>query len=76
LSLKTIRLLHFANAESFTVILVDTSLKTNTAGRLQKIKKNVEDETFMLTYGDGVSDCFHYIHQNPFVAALVNRMED
>lgn len=47
---------HFANTESFTVTLVDTGLQTNTAGRIQKIKKYVEGETFMLTYGDGVSD--------------------
>ncbi|MEO8568818.1 MAG: glucose-1-phosphate cytidylyltransferase [Ginsengibacter sp.] len=47
---------HFANTESFTVTLVDTGLLTNTAGRIQKIKKYVENETFMLTYGDGVSD--------------------
>lgn len=47
---------HFANTESFTVTLVDTGLQTNTAGRIKKIKKYVSDETFMLTYGDGVSD--------------------
>ena len=47
---------HFANTESFTVTLVDTGLQTNTAGRIQKIKEYVDGETFMLTYGDGVSD--------------------
>ncbi len=47
---------HFANTESFTVTLVDTGLQTNTAGRIQKIEKYVGNETFMLTYGDGVSD--------------------
>ncbi|MCX2574011.1 glucose-1-phosphate cytidylyltransferase [Pedobacter sandarakinus] len=47
---------HFSNSESFKVTLVDTGLKTNTAGRIKKIKKYVEGETFMLTYGDGVSD--------------------
>lgn len=47
---------HFTNTESFTVTLVDTGLTTNTAGRIQKIKKYVEGETFMLTYGDGVTD--------------------
>lgn len=47
---------HFSSAESFKVTLVDTGLTTNTAGRIQKIKKYVQDETFMLTYGDGVSD--------------------
>lgn len=47
---------HFANTESFTVTLVDTGIQTNTAGRISKIKKYVANETFMLTYGDGVSD--------------------
>lgn len=47
---------HFTNTESFKVTLVDTGLETNTAGRLKKIQKYVKDETFMLTYGDGVAD--------------------
>ncbi len=47
---------HFANTESFTVTLVDTGIQTNTAGRIKKIEKYVSGETFMLTYGDGVSD--------------------
>lgn len=45
---------HFSNAESFKVTLVDTGLKTNTAGRLKQIEKYVKGERFMLTYGDGV----------------------
>jgi glucose-1-phosphate cytidylyltransferase len=48
--------IHYANTESFKVTLVETGLETNTAGRLQKIKPYVENETFMLTYGDGVAD--------------------
>lgn len=47
---------HFSNSESFKVTLVDTGLNTNTAGRIQKIRKYVGDDTFMLTYGDGVAD--------------------
>ncbi|MCA6069097.1 glucose-1-phosphate cytidylyltransferase [Chryseobacterium sp. RG1] len=47
---------HFSNSESFKVTLVDTGLHTNTAGRIKKIQKYLNDETFMLTYGDGVSD--------------------
>jgi glucose-1-phosphate cytidylyltransferase len=47
---------HFTNAESFKVTLVDTGLSTNTAGRIKRIQKHVKDETFMLTYGDGVSN--------------------
>ncbi|MDF2188763.1 glucose-1-phosphate cytidylyltransferase [Paraflavitalea sp. CAU 1676] len=47
---------HYTNAESFTVTLVDTGLETKTAGRLKKIQKYVGNEDFMLTYGDGVAD--------------------
>ena len=47
---------HFTNSESFKVTLVDTGLETNTAGRIKKIQKHVKDETFMLTYGDGVAN--------------------
>ena len=47
---------HFTNTESFKVTLIDTGLYTNTAGRLKGVQKYVGDETFMLTYGDGVSD--------------------
>jgi glucose-1-phosphate cytidylyltransferase len=47
---------HFSNTESFKVTLVDTGLYTNTAGRLQRIQKYLNDESFMLTYGDGVSN--------------------
>jgi glucose-1-phosphate cytidylyltransferase len=47
---------HYSETESFKVTLIDTGLHTNTAGRLKRIQKYVKDETFMLTYGDGVSD--------------------
>ena len=47
---------HFSNAESFKVTLVDTGLETNTAGRIKRIEKYVKGETFMLTYGDGVTN--------------------
>jgi glucose-1-phosphate cytidylyltransferase len=47
---------HFSNAENFNVTLIDTGLNTNTAGRIKKIQKHLNNETFMLTYGDGVSN--------------------
>lgn len=47
---------HYTNAESFKVTLVDTGVDTNTAGRIKKIKKYIEDDTFMLTYGDGIAN--------------------
>ena len=47
---------HRSNKDSFKVTLVDTGLNTKTAGRLQKVKQYLGGETFMLTYGDGVSN--------------------
>lgn len=47
---------HYTNAESFKVTLVDTGLETKTAGRLKRVQKYIGDEPFMLTYGDGVAN--------------------
>ena len=47
---------HFSNTEHFNVTLIDTGLHTNTAGRLKAVKKYLNNEPFMLTYGDGVAD--------------------
>jgi glucose-1-phosphate cytidylyltransferase len=47
---------HYSNSESFKVTLIDTGLHTNTAGRLKKVQNYIGNETFMLTYGDGVGD--------------------
>lgn len=47
---------HFSNSESFKVTLVDTGLHTNTAGRIKKVQKYLDNKTFMLTYGDGVAN--------------------
>jgi glucose-1-phosphate cytidylyltransferase len=48
--------IHKSNSEKFKVTLVDTGLMTNTAGRLKKVRKYLDEKPFMLTYGDGVSD--------------------
>jgi len=40
----------------WTVDLVDTGLKTATAGRLKRVQNLIGNSPFMLTYGDGVSD--------------------
>jgi len=42
--------------QGFQVTLADTGLDTMTGGRIKRIKKYVGDETFMMTYGDGLSD--------------------
>jgi glucose-1-phosphate cytidylyltransferase len=48
--------IHSSNSESFKVTLVETGLNTKTAGRLKAVRKYVDGEDFMLTYGDGVCD--------------------
>lgn len=40
--------------EDWSVTLVDTGLDTMTGGRIKQIKKYLEEELFLLTYGDGV----------------------
>ncbi len=47
---------HNSAAEPFKITLVDTGLETMTAGRLRQILPYTNNETFMLTYGDGVCD--------------------
>jgi glucose-1-phosphate cytidylyltransferase len=38
------------------VSLINTGVKTMTGGRIKKLKEFIGNETFMLTYGDGVAD--------------------
>lgn len=42
--------------EPWRVTVVDTGAETMTGGRILRVREYVEDDTFMLTYGDGVSD--------------------
>lgn len=49
-------IIHSNIAEPWKVTLVDTGIDTMTGGRLKRVQKYIGDETFMLTYGDGVSD--------------------
>jgi glucose-1-phosphate cytidylyltransferase len=42
--------------EAWKVHLIDTGLKTLTGGRVRRLAPIIGGETFMLTYGDGVSD--------------------
>ena len=63
-------IIHNNVAEPWKVTVVDTGLHTMTGGRLKRIQKYVGDQTFMMTYGDGVSDIdldalleFHRVHK-------------
>ena len=48
--------IHNNVAEPWKVTVVDTGLNTLTGGRIKRVKDYIGNETFMLTYGDGVSD--------------------
>ena len=55
--------------QGFAVTLADTGLNTMTGGRLQRVRKYVDGEIFMMSYGDGVADidlkkllAFHHNH--------------
>jgi len=47
---------HRSKAEPWKITLVDTGLNTMTGGRIKRIKEYTGNKTFMLTYGDGVSN--------------------
>ncbi len=59
---------HDKHTEPWKVTVVDTGAETMTGGRVKRVEKYIENEPFMLTYGDGVcdvdiADLLHF-HQN------------
>ena len=48
--------IHKNNSDEWKITLVDTGLNTMTGGRLLKLKKYIGQETFFLTYGDGLAN--------------------
>lgn len=48
--------LHETDTTPWKVHLVETGLHTQTGGRVRRLRDWIGDETFMLTYGDGVSN--------------------
>lgn len=47
---------HHSKAEPWRVTCVDTGLESMTGGRLRRVREYIGEETFCMTYGDGVSD--------------------
>ena len=69
------------NIEPWRVTVVDTGSYTMTGGRVKRVQPYVGNETFMLTYGDGVCDvdiksllAFHQSHGK--IATLTSVMLD
>lgn len=70
---------HNNYSEPWKVTLVDTGLNTMTGGRLKRVQSFIGDETFMLTYGDGVCNVdldallrFHESHGRIATLTTVN----
>lgn len=67
-----------SDSEDWTITFIETGLNTETGGRLKRVSKYLENETFCLTYGDGVSDIdisqeiqFHKSHGKKATVAAV-----
>jgi glucose-1-phosphate cytidylyltransferase len=63
------KVIHDTHAEKWKVTVVDTGLNTMTGGRIKRVEKYIGNETFLMTYGDGVCDVnitklvdFHFSH--------------
>ncbi|MBI4219533.1 MAG: glucose-1-phosphate cytidylyltransferase [Chloroflexi bacterium] len=70
LSTGSHRMHEASKPEQWTVHLVDTGLETRTGGRIKRLERWLRDDTFMVTYGDGVTDldlktllAFHRSHR-------------
>ena len=46
----------YSEPENFKITFVDTGIDTMTGGRIKRAKEYIGNETFMLTYGDGLAD--------------------
>jgi len=53
---ESVKKIHNHSVEPWTVTLVETGIDTMTGGRLKAVQEFIGNETFMLTYGDGVAD--------------------
>ena len=74
-------ILHEQHSEPWRVTVVDTGLNTMTGGRIKRVQKYIGNESFLMTYGDGVCDVnikdlvrFHKKHGK--VATLTSVMLD
>ncbi len=48
--------IHATASEPWKITLVDTGVETMTGGRINRVRKYIGNESFMLTYGDGLAD--------------------
>jgi glucose-1-phosphate cytidylyltransferase len=70
---------HQQDVVDWKVTLVDTGLNSMTGGRVRRMQDFIGDETFLLTYGDGVADVdldalvkFHKSHKKMVTVSAVH----
>jgi len=70
---------HHLNDDEWEITLADTGQLCMTGGRVARVAKYIESDTFLLTYGDGVADInidnllsFHYSHKKLVTVSGVN----
>lgn len=73
--------IHKSNVEPWKVTIVDTGLDTMTGGRIKRIQEYVGNETFLMTYGDGVCDVdinklIEFHKENNKIATLTAVLQD
>lgn len=61
---------YFKDKKEFKIRFVDTGSQTNTGGRIKKVQKLIQEDIFLATYGDGLSNVniksllkFHQAHE-------------
>ena len=74
---------HHSKLEPWKVTVVDTGYNTMTGGRIKRVQEYVGNETFMMTYGDGVCDVdlnklveFHKSHGKTATLTAVKMAQD
>ena len=74
---------HQSNLEPWKVTIVDTGYNTMTGGRIKRIQKYIDNEPFLMTYGDGVCDvdinkviAFHQSHGKLATLTAVKMAQD
>lgn len=69
------RTVHHKRAEPWRITLIETGDATMTGGRIRRVRDYIGDQTFCLTYGDGVADInladLLSFHENHGLAATV-----
>ena len=80
---KNEMIVHHSHLEPWKVTVVDTGYNTMTGGRIKRVQEYVGDETFFMTYGDGVCDvdinslfAFHQSHGKIATLTAVNMAQE